>query len=90
MGRIDGFSGERVYNSMSFTPNEVKKNLHIKLIESLVDIAAELEDGFYDIHLTTDGYCFIVEWSYVPNDYSFGGTFEYKSFNDEDNLDDNK
>lgn len=68
------------YNSQSFTPEEVKKGLHLKFIKSLLEISSKKENSYFDIHITTDSYCTIVEWS----DVSFedgGGKFEFVDAN---------
>ena len=50
------------YNSQAFTPEEVKKGLHLDLIKYLLDYNQKAEGYFNDIHIDTDGYCVIVEW----------------------------
>lgn len=68
----------RNYNSVAFTPEEVKKGLHTNLIYYLLSFNSESEsDEYYEIHITSDGYCTIVEFEKIPYDHSFGGTFEY-------------
>lgn len=69
------------YNSEAFTPEEVSKGLHLKLVSTLLEISDEQEDSHYDIHITSDGYCTIVEWCQVHED--FGGKF---AFVDEDQV----
>lgn len=53
---------ERNYNEMAFVPEEVEQGLHLDLIKHLLDYSAKSEKGYYDIHITSDGYCTIVEW----------------------------
>lgn len=65
------------YNSTAFTPAEVEKGLHLKLIKHLLEESAELEDSYNDIHITTDGYCTIIEWEQVPFNEEWGGHFRY-------------
>lgn len=67
----------REYNSMSFTPEEVKKGLHTSLIDYLISLQYSSEHRFNDIHITSDSYCLIVEWVFVPFDHSYGGSFQY-------------
>ena len=49
-------------NSVAFTPDEVEKNLHMDLINFLLSYNSKADDSFFDIHITTDGYCTIVEF----------------------------
>ena len=65
------------YNYMAFIPEEVEKGLHLDLIKTLLDINNKSEDHFNEIHITTDSYCTIVEWVYIPIDRSYGGKFEF-------------
>ena len=63
---------------MAFMPEEVEKKLHEPLIEYLMKTYNEgASDNYCDIHITTDGYCLIVEWAVVPHDHSYGGTFQF-------------
>lgn len=50
------------YNSQAFTPEEVKKGLHLDLIKYLLDYNQKADGYFNDIHIDTDGYCVIIEW----------------------------
>jgi hypothetical protein len=52
----------RDYNSQAFTPEEVKKGLHLDLINYLIDYNSKADGYFNDIHITTDGYCTLIEW----------------------------
>lgn len=70
------------YNSMSFTPEEVEQGLHTKLIKYLLDYNKNCEKHYNDIHITTDGYCLIVEWTNLPYDHAWGGRFEYLEENE--------
>ena len=66
------------YNQMAFTPDEVKKGLHLKLLNTLLEISNELKDSHLDIHITDDSYCLIIEWCDVYYDKSLGsGKFEF-------------
>lgn len=58
---------KRSYNYQSFIPEEVKKGAVKKLINYLLSASDDLEGSYNDIHITSDGYCTIVEW----NDVSF-------------------
>ena len=65
------------YNSASFAPEEVKKGLHLDLLQYLLSYNEKSEKNYNDIHITTDGYCVIIEWDQIPYDHSYGGTFQY-------------
>lgn len=52
------------YNSQAFTPEEVKQGLHLELITHLLDYNSKAKDYFNDIHIDSDGYCVIVEWTH--------------------------
>ena len=49
-------------NSVAFSPEDVQKNLHIDLINYLLSFNQKSEDSFFDIHVTSDGFCTIVEF----------------------------
>lgn len=74
---MDKFSRDNPFNSMSFSPEDMKAGLHKELIDYLVNYHLNQDDRFNDIHLTTDGFCLIVEWEQVPYDHSYGGSFRY-------------
>lgn len=61
----------REYNSQSFTPEEVEQGLLQDLLNYLLDYNKKCKSGYYDIHITSDGYCTIVEW--VDISYNFNG-----------------
>lgn len=65
------------YNSMAFTPEEVEKGLHLKLLKTLLELTADKGDNSYnDIHIWSDGYCTIIDW--VDYNPEFGmGRFEF-------------
>lgn len=69
----------REYNSQAFTPEEVKKGLHLDLLNYLLDHNKKSEKQYYDIHITTDGYCTIIEWTDVDYNQEYGpeGKFEF-------------
>lgn len=69
----------REYNSQSFTPDEVKKGLHLDLLNYLLDHNKKNETQYYDIHITTDGFCIIIEWTDVDYNQKYGpdGKFEF-------------
>ena len=50
------------FNSMAFTPEEVRKGLLDKFVKTLNDLNQEKEQGFIEYHVTTDGFCTIVEF----------------------------
>ena len=63
------------YNSVAYIPEEAEQAR--KLIEFLVDENINNNSKHYnDIHITTDGYCTIIEWDRVPYDHEFGITFQ--------------
>ena len=68
---------KREYNSQAFTPEEVEKGLHLKLLNCLLELNKESEKHYNDIHITTDSYCTIIEWESVPYSHEYGGRFEY-------------
>ncbi len=71
------------YNSTAFTPKEVEKGLHLKLIKHLLEEGAEFNDAYNDIHVWSDSYCTIVEWNQVHFDNSFGdGKFEFVDYDE--------
>lgn len=73
----------REYNSQAFTPEEVDEGLHLDLLNYLLDHNKKNETQYYDIHITTDGYCTIIEWTDVMynNDCGPEGKFEYVPYN---------
>ena len=58
----------RNINEQVFTPDEVKKGLHLKLIGALLEMDKDRKDSHFDIRLSTDGYCTIVQWCDVSDD----------------------
>ena len=64
-------------NTQAFTPEEQQKGLHYKLIEFLMKQNEDMEKCYNEIHITSDGYCIIVEWDKVPYSREYGGTFQY-------------
>ncbi len=69
----------REYNYQSFTPDEVEQGLLQDLLNYLLDHNKKNKNQYYDIHITTDGCCSIVEWNDVSYDNTYGpdGKFEY-------------
>lgn len=66
------------YNSQAFTPEEVEQGLVQDLINYLLDYNKKCESGYYDIHITSDGYCTIVEWLDINWDFKGEeGKFEF-------------
>jgi len=64
-------------NSTAFTPEEVAKGLHLKLIKHLLEESTELEGSYNDIHITSDGYCIIIEWKQMDYEYDAGCGFKF-------------
>ena len=73
----------REYNYQAFTPEEVEQGLHLDLLNYLLDHNKKNETQYYDIHITSDGYCTIIEWTDVMYDNKYGqeGKFEYVPYN---------
>ena len=67
------------YNSQAFTPEEVEKGLLQDLLNYLLDHNKKNDSQYYDIHITSDGYCSIVEWADVSYNQKYGpeGKFEF-------------
>ena len=74
---------KRDYNSMDFTPEEVKQGLHKKLLDYLFGYNEKSKKHYCDIHVTTDGYCTTIEWDCVPYSGEWGGRFQYIGENQE-------
>ena len=64
-------------NSMSFIPKEVEQGLLNKLIDYFLLYNKTSNDHYIDFHVTTDGYCMIVEWVDLPYSHEWGGSFQY-------------
>lgn len=64
-----------MYNSQTFTPEEVEKGLHIEFLQFLLYCNTRSDRGCYnEIHMWSDGYCTVVEWSqseYCRNHFEF-------------------
>ena len=71
------------YNSMAFTPEEVEAGLFQKFLDTLIHYNSNSEKHYCDIHITSDGYCTILEWDCVPFTHEWGGEFKHVGF-DED------
>lgn len=65
------------YNHQSFTPEEVQQGLHSDFLNILLKYNNVSKTHYNDIHLTTDGYCFIIEWETIPYSHEYGGSFKY-------------
>jgi len=74
---------EREYNYQAFTPEEVEAGLLQDLLNYLLDHNKKNETQYYDIHITTDGYCTIIEWTNVDYNQEYGpeGKFEFVPYN---------
>lgn len=64
-------------NSQSFTPKEVEKGLHLKLINTLLEINKDKENFYNQIMIDTDGYCLIVNWTERSFNGEFNSRFEF-------------
>lgn len=68
-------------NYKAFTPEEVEAGLLDDLMKYLLNHNIKNQHSYYDIHITTDGYCIIVEWSDVIYDIqSECGKFEFVDY----------
>lgn len=70
---------EREYNYQAFTPEEVEQGLHLDLLNYLLEHNKKNKNQYYDIHITSDGYCTIIEWTDVIYNQEYGpeGKFEF-------------
>lgn len=59
----------RRYNSQAFTPEQVENGELQDLLNYLLGFSKKSDKAFMDIHITSDGYCQIVEW--VEVNYEF-------------------
>ena len=64
-------------NTKSFTPEEVKEGLLQDLLTYLLEYNANSKNSYYDIHITTDGYCTIVEWTDIDYEMNEGERFAF-------------
>lgn len=55
-------------NSVAFTPEEVEQNLHMDLIAYLLSYNQKSKSSYFDIHITSDGFCTIVEFASLTYD----------------------
>ena len=68
----------REYNETSFAPEEVEKGLHLDLLNTLFKFNRDSDKCYNDIHITSDGYCLIVEWVQRDYDEQWGeGRFDF-------------
>ena len=67
---------ERKINNIAFGPEQADA---VKdLLDYLLDYNSKQEyDDYYEIHITTDSYCTIVEFEKVPYSGEWGGKFQY-------------
>jgi len=68
---------KKEYNSEAFTPEEVKKGLHLKLLNTLLELSSEMDKRYNDIHIWTDGYCTIIDWCQAYYENRGEGKFEF-------------
>lgn len=69
-------------NSVAFTPEEVEQNLHMDLITYLLSYNQKSKCSYFDIHITSDGFCTIVE--FVSLTYDINSETEGFVFMDEE------
>ena len=67
----------RKTNYQAFTPEEVEKGLHYDLLNYLLLYNTKSESNYNEIHITSDGYCTVIEWDNIPYSKEWGGKFEY-------------
>lgn len=65
------------YNSQSFTPEDVEKGLHLKLLNTLLELNKDLDRGYNDIHIWTDGFCTVIDWCFRYYEDGGEGRFEF-------------
>lgn len=53
---------DKNFNSQTFTPEEIKQGLQQDLLNYLFSFNQKSKESFYDIHISSDGYCSTVEW----------------------------
>ena len=75
---------KRSYNTQAFTPEEVKKGLAQDLLNYLLDYNKKNTEQYYDIHITSDGYCTIIEWVDVMYTSKYGedGKFQFVDYDE--------
>lgn len=67
----------REYNEQAFTPEQVKSGELQDLLDYLLLFNQKSNRAFMDIHITSDGYCTIVEWTEVDYEQHECGRFQY-------------
>lgn len=70
------------YNEMAFTPEEVDKGMHLKLLSYLLSYSTDSESSYNDIHITTDGYCTIIQWVVVSLDNMDAPRFKFVDYDE--------
>ena len=65
-------------NVRAFTPDEVEDGYLNDLLKYLMDHNDKNRERYYDIHITTDGFCQIVEWTDINYERDYEeGRFRY-------------
>lgn len=64
-------------NSISFTPQQVERKLHLKLLEYFDEFNQDNDSRYVEVHIMNDGFCTIIEWEVVPYNHEYGGQFKY-------------
>ena len=64
-------------NSISFTPQQVERKLHLKLLEYFDEFNQDNDSRYVEVHIMNDGFCTILEWEVVPYNHEYGGQFKY-------------
>ena len=71
------------YNEKAFTPEDVEQGLMKDLLDYLLDYNTKSKEYFYDIHITSDGYCAIVQWVDIPyNSDEAESKFDYVDYDE--------
>ena len=69
---------EKRINNIAFSPEEVEAGAVKDLLGYLLEYNSNSDyDDYYEIHITTDSYCTIVEFEKVPYNGEWGGRFKY-------------
>lgn len=62
----------RDFNYEAFTPEDVENGLDQDLLNYLLEYNRKSDKAYYDIHITSDSYCVVIEWNRVNFDSEWG------------------
>ena len=72
------------YNSQVFTPEQVESNAPRDLLDYLLEFNKKSQKSFMDVHITTDGYCLIIEWAEIDYEFRYeDGKFDFVDSDEE-------